>query len=327
MSSFVPPPTGIARPVQIEPDGVLGMLADGAIINAGGVAGSTFTVGGRGLLFDDGTSTAGGGGSSGTLQSIYDASPAAGGATTVLLSPNKNLVFQAGSSGNYFSIGATDGQVTINGNLVVMGTSTTINSVTETSNNVLVQPSLPTTVPFSIIPTIGTSMLVDLLQVKSTFSGAPVLRVDNAGNLIATQNLTVGGLINGVNIAALNAEVQAHINGTGYFHQATAIQITPITDLPGATNVQQALNALDTKINNVSGGGATSTVFGFSYIQATPSNSWTITHNGNTIRAQVSIYDNLLELIIPQSVQIIDANNIIVTFLSPLAGRATVLLF
>ena len=47
----------VKKPVILDEDGVFGQLEDGGIINAGGVKGPTFTVGGRGLLFDDGTST------------------------------------------------------------------------------------------------------------------------------------------------------------------------------------------------------------------------------------------------------------------------------
>lgn len=48
--------------VVIEGLGELGRLPDCAIINAGGTSGPTFTVGGRGLLFTDGTSSSGSGG-------------------------------------------------------------------------------------------------------------------------------------------------------------------------------------------------------------------------------------------------------------------------
>lgn len=48
------------KPLILETDGVIGQLPDCGIINAGGTSCSTFTVGGRGLLFDDGSSTIGG---------------------------------------------------------------------------------------------------------------------------------------------------------------------------------------------------------------------------------------------------------------------------
>lgn len=48
------------KPLILETDGVISQLPDCSIINAGGTSCSTFTVGGRGLLFDDGSSTSGG---------------------------------------------------------------------------------------------------------------------------------------------------------------------------------------------------------------------------------------------------------------------------
>jgi hypothetical protein len=58
------------KPIILDDDGIFSQLPDGEIINAGGTDQSTWTVDGRGLLFDDGTSTSGGG--SLTLQTVYN---------------------------------------------------------------------------------------------------------------------------------------------------------------------------------------------------------------------------------------------------------------
>jgi hypothetical protein len=52
--------TTTKKPLILETDGVIEQLPNGGIINAGGTSWNTFTVGGRGLLFDDGSSTSGG---------------------------------------------------------------------------------------------------------------------------------------------------------------------------------------------------------------------------------------------------------------------------
>jgi hypothetical protein len=66
---------------------------------------------------------------------------------------------------------------------------------------------------------------------------------------------------------------------------------------------------------------------GFEFIQASPILIWNINHGGNTLRAAVTIYDTTNEQIWPQAVQVIDSNNVRVTFNSAQAGVALVILF
>jgi hypothetical protein len=69
---------------------------------------------------------------------------------------------------------------------------------------------------------------------------------------------------------------------------------------------------------------------GYEYTQNSPALVWNINHNGNTLRATVTIYDTIaspMTQILPDSVQVIDPNNVRVTFASPQAGIALVILF
>lgn len=322
------------KPILLENDGVFGQLPDGGIINAGGTSSGTFTVGGRGLLFDDGSSTATVSGAGLTLQSAYNASTTVNGKAGIQLSAGKDLVItDPNSDGNFFTISSVDGTVTINGNLLVNGISTVLETTTLKSDHWLVQPLSPNTTAISIIPDPSlTGMVADLFSVRTKAGAAPAVRIDNNGNLLLTQNLTVNGLINGVNLAALNTEVQTHNAGTAWNHYAADVFITPITGL-NATNVQQALQQLETNITNIvnSGGGGhggnTGSCFGYNFIQTAPALSWTIPHMGATLNAVVNIYDGANQQIIPQHVQLVDINNILVTFLSPQVGRAVVILF
>jgi len=76
----------IHKPViHIQELGEQGVLPNGGIINAGGTEGPFFTVGGKGLLFDDGSSSGGGGGGGGAATFVsgglffIDATPSASG--------------------------------------------------------------------------------------------------------------------------------------------------------------------------------------------------------------------------------------------------------
>jgi len=112
----------IKKPIVLEDDGVLAQLADGGIINAGGVSSSTFTVGGKGLLFDDGSSTSPGGIQGLTLQNAFDNSSTANNPAVIRLTAGKNLDI-ANSSGNvtYFSINSQNGNISLTGNIITNG--------------------------------------------------------------------------------------------------------------------------------------------------------------------------------------------------------------
>lgn len=239
----------INKPIISGSDGILEQLQNGAIINAGGTSHSTFTVGGRGLLFDDGSSTSPGSGTIlNSLQGAYD-----GGATgEILLATNKPFVIQGDAARLEVDI-----------------------STIRLFGNVFTQ------------------------------------------SLTVAGNITISGLINGVNVSELDQQVLDHFAGSPALrHSALDVSISPqIPNMPSATNVQEALVALSTSAQ------------GYEYVKSTPSTVWTIQHNKNSRRAQVSIWDNTGNLIIPNAVSIIDANQISVSFTQPQGGTAIIFLF
>lgn len=113
------------KPLILETDGVIGQLPNGGIINAGGTSHPTFTVGGRGLLFDDGTSTGGGSGSNPplTLQGIYDASYILEDRVALVsLEVDKSLTIGSKTSSDiYFTVAGSTGNVSISKSLAVTG--------------------------------------------------------------------------------------------------------------------------------------------------------------------------------------------------------------
>lgn len=319
------------KPVILESDGILGQLPNGAIINAGGTSNLTWTVNGKGLLFDDGTSSAGGGALNGglTLQKVYDNSPSP---AKIKLTTGKDFVIADDTDdGLYFKVDAETGKVTITGDLEVLGSSTVIDTVIQDSDHWLISPKSGTTTALKIEPDLGVVPVSDIVSIRRTFGTAPVFRIDANGNLIATQNLTVGGLINGINLSQLKLDIDAHFAGTAHRHLADDIDILPIATLPGATNVQAALEAINTKVDAGGGGGnpggGTGDVRGYEHIQSAASILWTVNHDKGSFRASTTIYDSNWEVILPESIKIIDNNTILISFLTPVAGRAMVLVF
>jgi hypothetical protein len=98
-------------------EGEYAQLPDSGIVNIGGTSSLTFSVNGRPLLFADGGSTDGTPGIPYFgLQSSYDASSN----STILLTQSKAFTIEA-INGNTFTVDPLSGNVTISGNLSVLG--------------------------------------------------------------------------------------------------------------------------------------------------------------------------------------------------------------
>lgn len=319
MSSHVIP--AVARPLILELDGVIAQALPDSILAIGGVVGPNFTVGGLSVLLENGQ-PANGGPSPINLQNAYNNSPAVAGKAVIQLVDGKDLKIQNSSGANFLEVDSETGTVTVNGDFVVTGSSTIIETIINDSDHWLISPKAGTTTALSIRPDPGVTPLVDLVTVRRTFSTSPVFRIDSAGNLIATESLTVGGLINGVDLISLNNQVQSHLDGLPSKHTADQIDIAPIANIPGATNVQEALETLSF-INNPNAGNC----FGYQHLQDTPSQTWIIVHGRGTLRVSVTVYDSSYQQIIPEEVHVIDANTVRVSFASPMDGSALVLMF
>lgn len=236
-------------PLVLSTDGVIRELANGEIINSAGTSQAYWTVGGKGLLFDDGTSTspcADGSTLSGLdLQTAYNNSANTGGTAKIKLQTGKDFsIYDDTDDGLFFRIDSETGKVTISGDLEVRGSSTTINTIVQDADHWLISPAAGTTTALKIEPDLGVTPIVDIVNIRRKYGETPVVRVDKDGNLIANLNLTVGGLINGIDLVQ-------HVEGIAFRHTAYDIDVVPeIPTIPGATNVHEALQKLSTQIGN-----------------------------------------------------------------------------
>lgn len=310
------------KPIFIDSTGVFAQIPDGTIINVGGTDWTSFTVAGRGLMFDDGTSTSPGG-STIDLQTVYNNSTAISGQAAIKLSNGKDLaITNITATSTYFKVDSETGKVTISGDLEVLGNTTTIETTVTDADHWLISPHQGTTTALKIEPDVGVTPSVDIVSVRRLNAQTPVFRIDKDGNIIATQNMTITGTINGVDIAQLKSDFDAHVDGTGTRHIAEDIDIVPILTLPGAANVQQALEQIDAKVESYG-----AQVRGFEFIKTTASITWTITHNLASTRAMCTIYNTAGDQIIPDRSKIVDANTMEITFTEAITGRAVIFAF
>jgi hypothetical protein len=307
----------IFRPTYlIEELGEQGRLPDGAIVNIGGTAGPYFTVGGRTLLFSDG-STTGPGGSSVNLQNVYDN----GINGQINLVTNKNFVLNA-LNGRKLTFNSDTGKVTIDGDLDVLGQSNVIEGTISNLDQVNIGTPNSTTVGLTIKPNSGVIPTANLIEISTSFLGAPVFKVDALGATTVSNLYVSSGLINGINLQSL----ADHINGALLPAKHAADQISYVqganTNVVG-TNVQQALDSIESAISVFTA----SDVQGFEHVQLLASDTWTVVHNANSKKLTVQVWDSNDEAIIVERIKILTPNTVEVLLNTPMTGRAILMIF
>jgi len=333
--------TIIYKPLHCGDDGIFAGLPAGSIINIGGTASSVFTVGGRALLFADGTPT-GPGANPLNLQTIYNNSTDVDGFASIKLATGKDFVIYDDTNNSvFFKIDSETGAITISGDLNIVGETVKIESALEVADHWLIQPSTGIHTTLQIEPKVGVSQSVDFINVRTTFGGPVVFRIDNLGNTTLATLTTTDGKVNNVHLANLQTSVNNHIL-TSASIKHTAAEISVITNsvpqAPAALNVQEALVGLSAEVTSLRtdvttlqnappGGGGGGNVFGYSLLQDIPNSVWYIMHNKNTRNLTCTVYDSTGLLIFPDTVQIIDENNVQITFGAPQSGKVILMVF
>jgi hypothetical protein len=138
----------------------------------------------------------------------------------------------------------------------------------------------------------------------------------------ATGNVTINGLINGVNLGLLNAHVDGAVTPAKHTASQVSADTSTMVNIVGAS-VQQALESIDGQLGVLAVGNAA----GYEYIKAIPATVWTIVHSNNTKRVQVQIWDESDNMVFADTVSIVDSNTVRVVFSTAQAGRAILMLF
>lgn len=267
----------IVKPIFVNSEGRLQSSPADAQLNIGSIVspvGLGFTINGKGILLDDGSSTSGTG-TSITLQSAYDLSVDSNNNASINLSTGKDFVIYDDNQSNlYFKIDSETGKVTITGDLEVFGTSTIITSTVQDADHWLISPALSSQSALIIRPdfTTGTVDLVSIRPgynspeaLKITSDGTTIIRDLSANSLHVGGNITLTGTVDGVDVSDLQTQVTSlaatlttHLLATtSTKHAAYQVGVLPSpTFAPAATDVQSVIDALDLKLATISQAGA-----------------------------------------------------------------------
>lgn len=307
----------IYRPTYLIEDlGEQGRLPDGAIVNIGGTSGPYFTVGGKALMFADG-SVSGPVVGGINLQNTYD-----NGNGSINLSTAKNFVINA-INGNKFTIDAATGHVTIDGDLSVLGQSNVIEGTVSNLDQVNIGLPNTTTIGLTLQPNIGITPTVDLVQIRNVYnSPQPVFKIDAAGATTVSNLYVTSGLINGISLQTLADHLDGNVSPPKHSASQIGYAQGANTAVVGAT-VQAALDSIESTIASFSA----SDVQGFEYVQLLASDTWTIVHSLNSKRMTVTVWDENDEMVLADKVKILTNNSIQVLFNTPQIGRAILMIF
>jgi hypothetical protein len=312
----------VAKPLIIELDGVISELYDGTIINAGGVVGPTFRVGGKPLMFFDGTST--GDDDTGlTFDKVYLYSAVdQTGNAPVTLNGTKGVWFN-GSAGSLRISGT--GNVSLLGTTSIAGTLT-VTADTFTSKALTITPTALGGLNLVAAAGFHGSLLnakVGTTNLLSVTTDGTAVQATIIGDVAIEGDLSINGLIDGFvapNIKLIDDHeaLQEHIatsDSTAVKHAAAEISVD---NVPSVDNMQVFVDKVVETLTS-------RFVQGYSISIDAASFEWIINHNLETQDISVSVFDSTGEQVFPQAVKIIDDNNVSITFQSIQAGRAVVL--
>jgi len=189
----------IVKPIFVNSEGRLQSSPADAQLNIGSIVspvGLGFTINGKGILLDDGSSTSGTG-TSITLQSAYDLSVDSNNNASINLSTGKDFVIYDDNQSNlYFKIDSETGKVTITGDLEVFGTSTIITSTVQDADHWLISPALPSQSALIIRPDFTTGT-VDLVSIRPGYNSPEAFKITSGGTTLITDLAAGSVYVNG----------------------------------------------------------------------------------------------------------------------------------
>jgi len=160
------------------------------------------------------------------------------------------------------------------------------------------------------------------LNILSTTDGLVAWNVNTNGDLLPfTSNFqNIGSASSIVNNFFLNDLTVYNSTSLPINTTIGSVTSTEISYLQGVTSPIQ--NQID-NIQTSGGGGAV----GYTHIQTTASDTWTVVHNKNTKQLVYLLLDNNDNQILPDTFKLIDLNTVEITFAFPIVGQVNLIFY
>ena len=251
------PPLDIGRrenifvPIYVDTTGQQRRTPATGILDIAGIYSTNFTVGGKAILFADGTSSDGS--SALDLQTAYFHSPTVNGSARIALAAGKNFTIGDANGTSFITIDAVTGKITINGEMAVISSIAKFTGDYQEFDHVNILSNDGLKPSFYLEPKQGVSFAVDPVVVKTQFGGAVDFAIDTAGQTyirdLFADRIDGESLLDGL---VTVSTVIDHLspNADPYKHEASEILFrtsglnSTVIGFEGDTDVQDAISQI-----------------------------------------------------------------------------------
>lgn len=244
---------GVFYPLYVDATGQYRRIPSGSILDIAGIYSTNFTVGGKAIMFADGTSSTGQ--PAVNLQLVYDYTTAENGAAKIKLTPGKDFAICNAAGDPFIEVDAETGKVTINGEMSVISSIVKFLGSYQEFDHINILSNTGTKTALLIEPKPGVNFVTDPVRIKASSTGPIDFSINTQGQTyirdLIVDNIDVN-LIDGIDFEG----IKSHLSTIEipYKHYATEIKYVPTvsTQLIPTDGISSVAGALDTLFDAVS---------------------------------------------------------------------------
>ena len=241
---------GVFYPLYVDATGQYRRIPAGSILDIAGIYSSNFTVGGKAIMFADGTSSSGQ--PAINLQLVYDYTSAENGAAKIKLTAGKDFAICNAAGDPFIEVDAETGKVTINGEMSVISSIVKFLGAYQEFDHINVLSNTGAKTALLIEPKSGVTFTTDPVRIRSSAVGPVDFSINTQGQTyirdLIVDNIDVN-LIDGIDFEG----IKSHLSNVElpFKHFASEVQYIPTvsTQLIPADGITNVAEALDTLIN------------------------------------------------------------------------------
>lgn len=242
-------------PLFVDTTGQYGRIPSSALLDISGIYSPNFTVGGKPIMFADGTASDGS--SQLDFQSVYFHSKTVDGAARISLQPGKDFAICDAEGNSYIEVDAATGKITIHGEMAVVSAIAKFEGAYQEFNHLNVLSTDGSRTALLIEPKSGVEFLINPVQIKTSATGPIDFSINPQGQTYIRELIVDSidaNLIDGVDFDAIASHL-SEISGE-YKHYAFEIKYQPeltntnYVDYDGSVSVSDALNTITNSISN-----------------------------------------------------------------------------